>query len=218
MELNQSGDQPFSTSEKILAFCLNIAGCELIGCTNYFDPEIIFTYGGGQRDAKTKAVTKPSRFSGMSPWNAAQVMWKEKAQGHIEYQFRLTQDLQELTKAYRDQREKMNKVTKKDEKGSDAAMEIMALAVKGAMSQPEALLRLTCLAVKLRPEFLNLWQTVVPTLFLPVKGKVKQFDTTATFTAKEGPKTVQAKGVKRPGYKFLNLNASEELRKQMGFA
>lgn len=218
MNPNQSGDQPFSTSEKILVFCLNLAGCEVIGITNYFDQEILFTYGGGRRDPNTKEVTRPSRFRDLKPWDAAQIMWKEGGQGHVEYQFALTKDCQDLIKAYRDQRDKMEKVAKKDEKGSDAALKIMELAAKGAMLPPEAILRLACLAVKLRPEFLNLWQGVVPTLFLPVEGKTKQFETTATFAGKDGPKTVQAKGVKRPGYKFCSLNASMELRKKMGFA
>lgn len=215
-EIHSSGDQPFSTSEKILAFCLYMAGCELIPGTpiNLYDPEILFKIGGGQCDPKTKEVTKPSRFSGLSPWDAAQEAWKEHAEGHVEFQFPLTQECHDLIKAYRDQREKMKE---SEGKGSDMAMEIMSSAVAGAMLPNEALLRLVCVAVKMRPEFLTLWKEVVPILHVPVKGKSHTFQTTATTRdAKGGTRTVPATGVQSPGFKRISLNAGDKMRKEMG--
>lgn len=215
-EVHSSGDQPFSTSEKILAFCLYMAGCEMIPGTpiNLFDPEILFKIGGGQRDPKTKETTKQSRFAGLSPWDAAQEAWKEHAEGHVEFQFMLTQECHDLIKVYRDQREKMKE---SDAKGSEMAIEIIASAVAGSMLTNEALLRLACLAVKLRPDFLNLWKDVVPILHVPVQGKSHTFETTATTRdAKGGTRTVPATGVKSPGYKRISLNASDKMRKDMG--
>lgn len=212
-----SGDQPFSTSEKILAFCLYMAGCQFLGdqpCINLYDADILFKIGGGQRDPVTKEVTKPSRFSGMNPWDAAQAAWKEKAEGHVEFQFVLTQECHDLIKAYRDQREKMEA---SEAKGSEMVAEIMTGAVAGAILPPEAILRLTCVAVKMRPEFLNLWKQVVPMLHVPVKGKSTTFQTTAQTRDRSGSvKTVPATGVRSPGYKRISLNASEKMRKDMG--
>lgn len=210
--------QPFSTNEKILALCLYMAGCQFLGddrpCINLYDAEILFRLGGGQRDGQTKEVTKPSRFNGMSLWDAAHLAWKEKAEGHVEFQFLLTQECHDLIKAYRDQREKMKE---SEGKGSDMAMEIMRSVSNGAMLPAEGILRLTCVAIKLRPEFLKLWETVVPLLHVPARGKSSTFETTATTRDRNGTvKVVPATGVRSPGYKRISLNASENLRKQMG--
>lgn len=212
--------QPFSTSEKILAYCLYMAGCEFIGpgqpCINLYDQEILFKIGGGRRDPATKAVTTASRFAGMELWDAAQVAWKEQAEGHVEYQFILTQECHDLIKAYRDQRAKM-KADEETGKACDMAKEIMAVAVAGAMLPAEANLRLTCVAVKTRPEFLDLWKTVVPMLHVPSKGKTVTSETTVTTKDRTGaPRTVQATAVRTPGYKRISLNASEKMRKEMG--
>lgn len=213
----QSGAQPFSTNEKILALCLYLAGCQFLGdqpCINLFDPEILFSIGDGQRDPKTKEILKPSRFAGMSAWDAGQAAWKEKREGHVEFQFLLTQECHDLIKAYRDQR---NKMKESEGKGSDMAMEIMQSVSQGAMLPAEGILRLTCVAIKLRPEFLKLWETVVPMLHVPVRGKSSTFETTATTRDKTGNvKVVPATGVRSPGYKRISLNASEKLRKDMG--
>lgn len=214
-ELN--GSQPFSTNEKILAFCLYLSGCEFLSaqpCINLYDADILFKIGGGQRDPKTKEITKPSRFAGMSLWDAAQKAWEERAEGHVEYQFLLTQQCHDLVRAYRDQREQM----KADEgKGSDMAMKLIHSAMSGSMLPAEVVLRLTCLAVKLRPEFLMLWQNAVPMLHVPLQGKSETFETTARRVDRQGStRTVPATGVRTPGYKRISLNAGEKLRKEMG--
>lgn len=212
-EKDNNGTQPFSTNEKILAFCLYMAGCEFLQvepCLNLYDTENLFTIGGGLRDPRTKAILRPSRFAGMELWDAAQEAWKEKAEGHVEFQFLMTQECHDLVLAYRDQR---NKMKASEAKGSEMAKEIIEAAMAGAMLPAEAILRFTCLAVKLRPEFLNLWKEVVPMLHKPLNGKSKTFETTGIAKGR----TVPATGVTTPGYNRISLNAGPELRKKMGF-
>lgn len=212
-KIHSDGAQPFNTSEKILAFCLNMAGCQFLNnqrpCVNVFDKDILFRIGGGQRDPKTKEVVKPSRFAGMSDWDAAQAAWKEQAEGHVEFEFLLTQECHDLIRAYRDQRAKMDA---SDGSAQEMAAGIMSLVKAEGMSEAEGILRLVCLAVKIRPEFLALWKTVVPDLHRDNKGKPQTTEGTATNGRGQ---SVPSTRVKSPGYKRISLNASENLRKQM---
>lgn len=216
MNTPQPGNQPFSTSEGMLAFCLYLAGCQFSNptepCFNLYDPDILFALGDGAKDAQGN-ITKPSRFSGMKRWDAATTAWKEKARGHVEWSFPLTGRTTELIKAYREQRKELEEA---DGKASDLVLKIMQSAAKGAMLPDEAILRIACVNLKIRSEFMNEWKNVVPLLRIPEKGKTEQFDTTATGRdAKGHSTTVPAKGVKKPGYVIISLNASEETKRKL---
>lgn len=212
-------EQKFSTSEGLLAFCLYLAGCEFSDprtpCFNIYDPDTVFALGGGKKDQNGK-VTTTSRFSGLKLWDAALMAWKEHGRGHVGWSFPLTGRTHELIKAYRDQREQMEK---SDGKASDMVLEIMKSAAAGAMLPDEAVLRITCVIGKIRSEFMNLWKEVVPLLRVSETGKTKRFDSTISIPdGKGGQKTVPCKAVEKPGYKLISLNASEETKRKMGLA
>lgn len=193
-------EQKFSTSEGLLAFCLYLAGCEFSDprnpCFHIYNPEILSGLG----------------FKGEKAWDAAQEAWKKKLRGHVEWSFPLTGRTHELIKAYRDQREQMEK---SEGKASDMVLEIMKSAAAGAMLPDEAVLRIACVNLVIRTEFMNMWKEVVPLLKIPEKGKARRFDTTITLP---DSRVVPAKGVEKPGYRLISLNASEETKRKLGFA
>lgn len=195
--------QKFSTSEGLLAFCLYLAGCELSDpnaiCFHIYTPEILSTLG----------------LKGEKLWDGAQRAWLNKARGHVEYSFILSQRCNELIQAYREQREELKE---SDDKASDLVLKIMQSASAGAMLPDEAILRIACVNLKIRSEFMNAWKTVVPLLKVPAAGKTRRFDSTVTIRGKDGAKTLPAKAVEKPGYKLISLNASEETKRKMGFA
>lgn len=195
-------NQIFGTSEGLLAFCLYLSGCELADpnqiCKHVYTPEILSGLG----------------LKGEKLWDAAQRAWVNKARGHVEYSFVLTQRCGELIKAYRDQREQMEK---SDVKASDMILEIAKSITAGTMLPDEVVLRIACVNLKIRSSFMNAWKEVVPLLKIPVKGKTERFDTTATaHTQSGGTKIVPAKGVRKPGYTLISLNASEETKRKLG--
>lgn len=196
--------QIFGTSEGLLAFCLYLSGCELADpnqiCKHIYTPEILSGMG----------------LKGEKLWDGAQRAWINKLRGHVEYSFILNQRTGELVKAYRDQREQLEK---SDAKAADMVLEIMKSAAAGAILPDEAILRIACVNLKIRSEFMNAWKEVVPLLKIPASGKTEKFDTTATAHTRDGrTKTVPAKGVRKPGYILISLNASEETKRKLGLA
>lgn len=191
-------NQPFSTSEGILALCLYMAGAEFSNpvqpCFHLFDPDILSNLG----------------YRGDTVWSAARAAWKDRKRGHVEYSFKLSQRTHDLIKVYRSQRKELED---KEGKASELVIKIVQLANAGAMLPDEAALRLTCVILAIRGEFMNMWKDVVPLLKLPDKGRGVKFETTAVTNA---GRTVPAKGIKKPGYKLISLNASEETRRKMG--
>lgn len=214
------GEMPFHTDEALLALCLITAGCEPFDpaapCVNVLDAEIIFKLGGGQRDPQTKEVTRPSRFAGMTPWDAAQQVWKEGGKGDVRYSIKLTSRCSELIKAYRNQEQELKT---SDKSSGEVILEIMEYAKAGAMMLDEAILRITCVNLKTRIDFVNHWKKMVPLLRVQRKGKSRTMQTTAMGKDGKGrPCQVPATRIIGPGFDAISLNAGEELRKQMGFA
>lgn len=197
-------NQIFGTSEGLLAFCLYLSGCELADpnqiCKHIYTPEILAGMG----------------LKGQKLWDGAQRAWINKARGHVEYSFVLTQRCGELIKAYREQREEMDK---SDLKASELVLNIAQQFTAGVMLSDEMILRIACVNLKIRSEFMNAWKAAVPLLKIPVKGKTERFDTTATaHTQSGGTKIVPARGVRKPGYTLVSLNASEEKKRKLGLA
>lgn len=201
MEAVNPGEQPFSTSEAILAYCLYLAGCEFCDdrtpVTNLFDAEILAKLG----------------FRGEKLFDAANQAWEQKAKGHVQFHFKLTPRTGDLIRAYREQ---AAEVEKDDGKASDVIATILSYGKTGAIMPDEVLLRVSCVILKTRGEFMNLFKQMVPLLRIPVEGKSRQFDTTATGLDANGkPVTVPARGVQKPGFKVISLNLSEDKRKAM---
>lgn len=192
---------PFSTSEAILAYSLYIAGCKFLDenrpCFNLFDADILKNLG----------------YQGTPVGEAAEQAWKAEKKGHVEYIFKLTPRTSDLIRAYRDQCKEIEGMV--DGIASELVLRIVESAKKGAILEDEALLRISCVILKTRVEFVNLWKKMVPLLRVPVVGKTRHFDTTATARTSTGNRIVEAKGVQKPGFKVISLNASEKTRKAM---
>lgn len=201
MEVIHPGEQPFAISEGILAFCLYMAGAEFsdprMPVVNRFDPENLSKAG----------------FKGEKLWASAQRAWKQDTRGHVEYSFKLSQRTHDLIKIYREQRKELQD---SDGKGCDLILKIMGKATSGSMLPDEAILRIACVNLVMRTEFFNMWKQSIPFLKVPDVGKPEKFDTTATVQTMSGVKTVQASGVKKPGYKLVPLNATPETLKKLG--
>lgn len=205
MEAVNPGEQPFSTSEAILAYCLYLAGCEFCDdrtpCTNLFDAEILAKLG----------------YRGEKLFEAANQAWQQKAKGHVQFHFKLTPRTGDLIRAYREQ---AAEVEKADGKASDLIAKILDLhsdSLRDEADNTETLLRISCVILKTRGEFMNLYKQMVPLLRVPVEGKEKRFDTTANGLDAKGRRiSVPAHGVQKPGFKVISLNLSEEKRKRMG--
>lgn len=197
----QPGEQPFSTSDAILAIALFLAGCppmdEHQPCTNLFDAEILANLG----------------YRGEKLNDAAGAAWHDEKKGHVQYHLKLTERTAYLIRAFREQSEEVEKL---DGKAFDLLAKMASDFKAGAMEADEMILRFACINLKTRGQFVNLWKQMIPLLRVPVDGRAKHFDTTATVkNARGGSRTVQAQGVQRPGFKVISLNASEKTRKEM---
>lgn len=189
-------EQSYSTSDAILAITLFLSGCEPVDirqpCTNLFDAEILKNLG----------------YGGEKIGEAAEKAWRDRKKGHVQFHLKLNERTQELIRIHRDQMEKI-------EEGEGTAFVMLADIArdfaKGAMAVDELIMRTACINLKTRGEFVNLWKKMVPLLRIPAEGKTKHFDTTAT----TGGKTMEAKGVHRPGMKIVSLNISAKHKKDM---
>lgn len=204
--------QSFDTTEAVLALCLILAGGEPLDerqpAINLFDADILFTLGGGQKN-EDGAVIRPSRFAGMGDLEAAKIAWKEGARGHVRYIIKLTPRLADLIRAYREQ---CKDIEAFDGKSGELIQKIITHAGAGAIQQDEMILRISCVILKTRGRFVNVWKKMIPHLRIPDSGRVKHFDTTVVSRGK----MVEAKGVERPGFKLISLNASEETKRHLG--
>jgi hypothetical protein len=212
-----TGDMPFETNEALLAFCLFTSGCdpcdERTPCINLYDEEILFRIGGGEKDHIGKTI-RPSKFAGMSLWDAAQRAWKDEAKGDVKFCLRLTARCSELIRAYREQ---CKQIDQSEEKASTLLLGIAEQFKNGAIQADEFILRTACVNLKTRRDFMNHWKKTVPMLRVPRKGKSTMVDSTVSVYNKGGgTKSVPAKVVTSPGFDVIGLNASDSIKKEMG--
>jgi hypothetical protein len=220
----QSGKAlPFKTQDAVLANCLRVAG--LIETSHspvhVYDADILFKIGGGQRDKSGKA-TRPSRFAGLTSIEAARKAHAEGARGRVEYHFEHSHILEPLLLAYKDQ---VKQIEEGEGDASDAIREIMrratgrpdppAVALPAGigcnmtltlplLDEREALLRILCVALKLRIEFVNRWKNVTPVLV------ISDISPAQSHTTPDGVRVERS-----PGGKFVPINASDEILRRM---
>jgi hypothetical protein len=199
---------PFCTTDAVLANCLRIAGIKETPWSprNFYDEEILFTAGGGLK-SKDGTVTRRSRFAGLPVLDAAKKAWQEKTKGRVEYHFEHSPEIETFCKAYAEQ---TKQIKESDGDASDAIREIMRRAAgritaeETIMDEREALLRILCVALKLRIEYVNRWKAVAPTLHVRNPGAVK------TESAANGRRREI-----HPGGKFVSLDASEDTMRKL---
>lgn len=176
----------FDTHEAILALCLILAGGEPL---EESQPCM---------NLYSEEILGKLGYKGEKLLDAANAAWKNGEKGEVKYLLKMTPRLAELIRAYRDQCEQIEKLDAK-------ATDLIDALISNPVDRDEMILRTACVILKTRGEFMNLWKKMVPLLRVPVDGKSEVHD------AAKG-----AKIVKKPGFKVISLNISDEHRKEMG--
>jgi hypothetical protein len=187
------GDQPYNTSNAILAFCLHMAGVPWMD--NY--PPVRVLYSAAILQGFTNGTGEPY-YKGWTLEKAVEHAHKTGRRGHVEYIFKRTDRLPVLTKAYRDQVEQL-------EKAEGFAHELVKEISMKSMPSDVMMLRLACIFLKMRVPFMEMWQHAVPRVIIKNEGRVARRRTP------EGGEIIES-----PGFKIVSLNASEETRKELG--
>jgi hypothetical protein len=210
------GATPFVTSNAALAFALYSAGIPFADprkpCRNIYSEEIVFRIGGGKKDGDGHVI-KSSRYAGMPFEDAVNRAFSEDKKGHVEFLFDHPKGLTKLCAAFADQEREFKE---KDIVGSVLLSDIMTKIANGTVSQQEGLLRLACVNLKMRPEFMDLWKKQVPMIKIDNRGKIVRRKTSVTVQTKDGPRKLPADGHFHPGFKIININLSEKKRKHIG--
>lgn len=219
---------PFKTTDAILAQCLRSAGLKEtpLSPRNVYDADIIFRAGGGVKD-KAGNVIRSSRFAGLDIFDAAKQLHKAGIRGRVEYHFehpgRL---LPHFLEAYSDQQKKIQDAPE----GADAAEAILEIMRRAAgrtspeeekaglsvtlMDEREAVLRILCIALKLRIEFVNRFKEEYSAVVLIANpGETQTRPGQRMVRSQDGKSShlVQTTIVSSPGGKFIPLYASKEL-------
>lgn len=180
------GDQPYLTSDSILAFALYLAftpfSDETMPCVNYYKPEDLRALG----------------YKGMKPLEAAAQAVKDGRKGTVEYMFRMPE--QDLMRVFEDQKEYLDKA---EGLARDAIKNLIEDYKNDGRSYEETIVRLVCTLVYTRADFITMWQKLIPLLRLDDINRVER---------KEGDATVVNYG----GFRFVSANASDETKKRLG--
>lgn len=198
--MNTSTPVPFRTQEAILAFALYICGVpEWMPPVNIYDEAILFTGGGGKKDARGN-ILKSSRYAGLTLEDAARQAFRENVKGHVEYWFERTRELDYFLKTYREQEAEI----KAEGGNTDVGVRMRAIMERAAapdnpMDEREALLRLATIALKTNVAFKNRWKASKPFLRISSPGQVKRTGNTET----------------HPGMKLIPLDASDTIKKDL---
>ena len=178
---------PFKTDDAILAQCLVNAGVpEWQTPTNCYDEAILRGLG----------------FRGLTLDEAAKAAWQQKKRGHVDYYFERTPELDHFIKSYREQvAEIESKDADKDAGAALRAIIARATAPENPMDEREALLRITCINLKLRVAFVNRWKELTPFLRIQEAGSAQETGENTT---------------RHPGFKLIPLTLSAERKAKIG--
>jgi hypothetical protein len=177
------GDQPFRTQDALLAACLYFAGVPffepLQPCVHRYNADILKRFG----------------YSGIPLEEAAKKAHAEHKRGNIEYLFKRPKELRDLIKAFHEEEQHVTK-------GSGTAAERLSVIMALENIEPEErIIRIACLLLKMRLQFMRLWETQIPRLRIQNVG---------------APEDIGDGITRYPGWKEIPLNASDELKKKMG--
>lgn len=187
METKQS--LPFSTQDAVLAQCLYSAGVpEAWNPTNIYD----------------EAILKRLGYRGLTLEDAGKLAVKKEQRGEVRYWFQRTPELPLLLKAYEEQQSKIKDESVKTDVAT-ALTEIIRAAADGdekglKMDEREAVLRITVIGLKTRPDFVSRWKQEGAMLRIPEAGQPVALGNGAT---------------SYPGFKLIPVDASEELKRKM---
>ena len=176
---------PFKTQDAILANCLRAAGFTEapISPLVIYDADILFKAGGGRKDPDGKTI-RPSRYAGLSIVEAARRAHKEGERGRVEYHFNHHSDIAHFCEVYKQQCIEIESGEGKEDAAS-RLLQLIQLGKQESRKNPkdsfpgpegssfpdssildprEVILRVLCIAFKLRGEFVNRWKRQTPYL------------------------------------------------------
>ena len=169
---------PIKTQDAILAFCLYAAGVpEALPPSNIYDADSLKKLG----------------YHGLTLEEAAKTAHRKNQRGTVEYYFEKTPELDYFLGAYREVQDQIKNAPENSDAGV-AIREIMARAAdpEKPMDEREAVLRISCIVLKLRPDFVGRWK---------LNSWIKI--------------SVPSPSGREPGFKMMPVNASPELRQKM---
>ena len=176
-------NQPFGTQDALLAACLYFAGVPFWDarqpCIHRYNAEILNRLG----------------FSGMPLEEAAHKAYAARKRGHIEYLFKWPKEMRGLLKAFHDEE---NQVLKGEGTAAERLANIMAMR---KIQPEERVIRIACLLLKMRIQFMRLWESQIPRLRISNTGM---------------PEEIRAGVTSYPGWKEIPLDASDKLKRKMG--
>jgi hypothetical protein len=185
---------PFKTSDAILAFCLYN-----LGVPEWRPPVNVYT----------EPILQRLGYRGLTLIEAAKSAWNHQERGKVEYWFEKTSEIEHYLNWYSDQEAEI-KAEGNDKDIGARIREIMALATRqpedrpeipgSLMDEREALIRIFCISLKFRIEFMNRWKETTAELEIPVDGKVES----------TGPNSTRY-----PGKKRVPVTASDDMLRKM---
>lgn len=181
------GDQPYLTTDSILAFALYLAFTSFsddnMPCVNYYRPEDLRALG----------------YKGLKPLEAVTRAVEDGKRGTVEYMFRPPE--QDLVGIFEDQREFIDKG---EGLARDAIKNLIEDYKNNARGYEETIMRLVCTLIYTRAEFVSMWKKMVPLLRFDESMRSEQ-------TLSDGSRVVNY-----GGFRFVSANASEETKKRLG--
>jgi hypothetical protein len=204
MKVISPGDQPFTTSNAILAYCLHLAGVPWEKDTRaarvFYSVDILNRFKNGTGDPY---------YKGWELEKAVEHAHKTGRRGHVEYAFKRTERLSALLRAFSEQQRQLDEDTGYVHEVVSA---ITKLVYNRAMEQDVAMVRLACVLLKARSQFMDIWKGQVPIMIVSNPGRATH--STQMVETKDGLR--EARVVESPGFKAISLNASKETREHLG--
>lgn len=187
------GDQPFSTTNPLLAFCLTVAGVPFLNpawpCINRYTADSLRAHG----------------FKGKTDLlEAARECIKTGRQGKVIYRFKKTNRLGSLLKIFQEQCEEID-APDKHISMADFQAGIVSQCIAGEIKYDEALIRLNCVTLKLRRKFIDMWREVPGEVVIDNEGE----------TTREQNKIGEVFMVS-PGAMAVTTNAKQETLRKLG--
>ncbi len=202
MKQIKPGQSPFSTSNAILAYCLHLAG---VPWEN--DKHPIRVLYSAEILNKFKNGSGEPFYKGWELEKAVEHAHKTKKRGHVEYCFACTPRLSKLLKAYRQQ------CLELEAKDGFLHEYVAELSKQLPQMEPDiAMVRLACVFMQKRVEFMEKWEHQIPLVMIPNSGRVQR--SRGYIDTKHGSR--EAMIVTTPGMKIMSLNLSDDKRKELG--
>jgi hypothetical protein len=203
MKRIKPADAGYKTTNALLAYCLHLSGLP------WLDPRhpVRVLYSKEILDTFINPKTGEPVYKGWEFEKAVIDAHKTGKRGHIQYKFEHTSRLKWLLKAYKLQEQEL-------ETASGYVHEVIAeLIAKFATLEPDiAMMRLSCIMLKKRLDFMSLWEHQVPCMLIPNEGEIEYIDEQVEIKGQ----LQNVRTMKHPGFRIMSTNASQSTREHLG--